>query len=64
MPAGHAPGLADAQADGGGSQQSTVVMVNPSIDGGSFEARYANAVDVTPAADAGQLNPAPEPPNS
>ena len=64
MPAGHAPGLADAQADGWGSQQSTVVMVSPSNDGDLFEARYANAVDVTPAADAGQLNPAPEPPNS
>ena len=64
MPAGHALGLADAQADGWGSQQSTVVMVTPSNDGDLFEARYSNAVDVTPAADAGQLNPAPESPNS
>ncbi len=40
-------GLTDAQADGGAAQQSTVVMVTPPSDGGSFEAKYPAPVNVT-----------------
>lgn len=57
-------GLTTAQADGGAAQQSTVVMVTPPSDGGSFEAKYPTPVNVTTTPDADQLNAAPESPNS